>query len=346
MEALVCGSLGVSGWMYEWHNEPTDSISMPAVQLGTMQDCEDTAVSVVGSFIHLKKMNPYDVKNSMARKILMYLQHMSKEACMAAGHVDVVTANPKEINPEGITGHAFPIIILNKEYRPLQQHRVFIIESTNPFYPHEYTGRDIYKSILKTKLPDNDCINIYPAPQFLPSGKYKTITNLFYDDRSHVIGPKGQGCEWLEDDPFMVGVECQDFLRGDFEERTYATPTFIKQVQTLWKDFQLVPNLEMLPKLQEQLGLHQFRLKSNQWSHAKSRQLQAHNAMSAFYINKNNEVPAGCHYVLPTTDIVVVGGDRIKPDVEMNLSMDKMIEATAPPPYDMETKLITRHARR
>lgn len=228
MEALACGSLGATGWMYEWHNEPTDSISMPAVQLGTMQDCEDTAVAVVGSFIHLKKMNPNDVSHPMARMILLFLQKMVSEACMAAGHVDVVTANPKEINPDGITGHAFPVLFLDKDYRRQQEQRVFIIESTNPFYPHAQPedGSDLYECILQTK-PPSECIDVFPAPQYLPTAKYKTITNLFYHDKSHVIGEKKQT---RSKRPFTVGIECEDFLRGNFEERAYATANFIKEV--------------------------------------------------------------------------------------------------------------------
>lgn len=225
MEALACGSIGVTGWMYEWHNEPTDSISMPAVQLGTMQDCEDTAVAVVGSFIHLKKMNPDEVEHPMARMILLFLQFMASESCMATGHVDVVTANPKEINPDGITGHAFPVIILKKEYRQSKEQRIFIIESTNPFYPHpDPRQTDLYDCILKTKAPP-DSVHIFPAPQYFPICRYKTITNLFYHDKSHVIGSECTSDSY----PFVVGIECEDFLRGDFEERTYASPRFIEE---------------------------------------------------------------------------------------------------------------------
>lgn len=104
-----------------------------------------------------------------------------------------------------------------------------------------------------------------------------------------------------------------------------------------------------------------MRLKKSQWSHAPlpNGNYVARDAMSAAYINQSGTFPAGCLFRLPTTDIVVLGADRIKPIRKMNTTLDNkslqkkesapsMYEddliVDVPPTYDEIIK--TRHAKR
>lgn len=252
LDNLACGALSVTGFMYQWNNEPSDSICCPCVVLGTMQDCEDNATSIVASFNWLMHnfMSVMDgCRSYISRMLLRHLHTMVDSMWMAAGYVDIKIANPEIDCPDSVSGHAFAIMVLKKTYRPAQERRVYIVEGTNYFYvsPAAHTIKEskrdvdrLFGGALHTSYAD--ITSTYSAPTLQPIHRYKTVDVVFSPTQTFLVGHK-------DGDKFMVGLDISEFIRWKFEFHPTAPPTTIKKLHDRWGDFVLCPDLQKASEL-------------------------------------------------------------------------------------------------
>lgn len=248
LDELACLALAGTGFMYQWNLEKFDSICLPAVVFGTMQDCEDNAVAVVAAFNWLVEHGT--AKTELGAMLLDHLRRMCKMMRMVAGYVDVEIANPEAVDPNSISGHAWAVMYLNDEYRPENSTRIHIIEGTDPFYVQPSTGdhdrdaaraADIYGGALGITYTEYARCT-YDSPKLQERHRYKTVDVEFGPSTANFVGRSGGG-------RFRVGLTIDQFVEGGFDRHPTADPETVSRVQERWGNFALSPSIPAASRL-------------------------------------------------------------------------------------------------
>lgn len=246
MDNLACGALSMIGCMFQWNDEPFDSICQPSVVLGMMQDCEDDAVSIVGAFNYLTSPKMGTPKTALGKQLLTHLKRMAESMWMAAGYVDTTVADPTKVSPDTISGHAYAIMMLRRDYRTDMPQRIYIVEGTNFFLvaPQSDTPFDeVFGGALKRVDGSIEMPCTYKPPHRQPLARYKTIDVIFSATETLLVGkrpPRGK---------FIVGLKVKDFIRREFDTHPTAPSDVCKDIRQRWAHFNLAPDLSMLTKL-------------------------------------------------------------------------------------------------
>jgi hypothetical protein len=250
LDELACIALASTGFMYQWNLEPFDSICLPAVVFGTMQDCEDNGTAVVAAFNWLVKQPDEFAKTPIGKRLHNHLKRMGEKMRLVAGYVDVSIANPEAVDPSSISGHAWAVMYLKDDYRPDKSTRVLIIEGTDPFYIKPSTNDDAKDTSLASELYGG-VIGLahhqyprctYDSPKLQPLHRYKTVDVEFGPKSSEFVGRKGPKT-------FSVGLTIDEFVRGGFDRHPTASPETTQKVLDRWGDFVLSPSIPSASRL-------------------------------------------------------------------------------------------------
>jgi len=307
LEELSCGVLAACGFKYRWNDEPYDSICLPSVVLGTMQDCEDNAVSVIASFNWIIKnvaLLRHHLKGVHVQ-IINHIVRMCKRMYLAAGFVDVKIANPTITNPNTLSGHAFAVLELNDDY--VFDKRFIIIEGTDSFYVHKSTydkhNDELFVQtstcgiLQQVNTQANGSIN---NPSLQPTARYKTVNNLFTENNVYFVCPKNHRS--------VVGVKTDDFLSGMFDLVPIVPDYISKSVISITKDFVLSPSLEQAGVLMDsipELNIYKDFDEKNITSYDIDNGTP-YTAYFAYDINKNKKPQKGVLLSFPLCNIILV----------------------------------------